>query len=156
MGIAESSLIAHYRETAPTTCVWNGNGFGPHDPGRNRETTNKPPDGFDAQYPIRDDWQCADIGAGDWNCNDLLQALKESLPFLLRYQIATKNKLKEGHPDYNNVTIHVPQAGLPAEELLRLIAEQLPGWQATRFPGHFILYKEDSDYTHGTRIWPQK
>lgn len=149
--VSEVSLINHYK-SAPGGCTWNGNGFGPHDPGRTRETTGKPPDGFDAQFPIRDDWPCTWITEGEWNCNKLLQEIKSRLPFLLRYQVAHTNKWKAGHPDYNNVSINVPRSGMPARELLRLIAGQLPGWQATRFPSHFILYKEDQRYKHGSVI----
>jgi hypothetical protein len=76
--------------------------------------------------------------------------VKRTLPFLLRYETASG----DGHPDYNNVTIDVPESGMPAEQLLRLIAQCLPGWQATRFPSHMILYKEDRAYTQGTKIWP--
>ena len=151
--VSEASLIDHYKSD-PGGCAWNGNGFGPHDPGRERETTNKPPDGFDAQYPIREDWPCEGIVRGKWNCNDLLHAMKAQLPFLLRYQVAHKNKLKQGHPDYNNVTIQVPKTGMPAQELLRIIAQNLPDWQATRFPSHLILYREHRQYKHGTIIWP--
>jgi hypothetical protein len=151
--VSESSLIDHFK-SVPGSCAWNGNGFGPHDPGRERETTDKPPDGFDAQFPIREDWPCRGIAAGKWNCNDLLQAMKNQLPFLLRYEVAHKNRLKEGHPDYNKVALHVPKTGMPASALLRLIARNVPRWQATRFPSHFIFYKEHRQYKHGTLIWP--
>lgn len=149
--VSEVSLINHYK-AAPGGCAWNGNGFGPHDPGRTRETTNKPPDGFDAQFPIRDDWPCTWIGGGQWNCNALLQEIKSGLPFLLRYQVSQKNKWRAGHSDYNNVTIVVPRKGMPVSELLRLIVRHLPGWQATRFPSHFILYKDDQQYKHGSAV----
>ncbi len=39
-----------------------------------------------------------------------------------------------------------------AIDLLSLIASQLNGWQATAFPSHLILYKENVTYAHGTRI----
>lgn len=144
----EETLIVHFKEEG--LCDWNGVGFGPHDPGRERETTNKPPEGFDARYPIREDWPCAGISASQWNARELLAALKRDLPFLLRYQRAKGG----GHPDYNEVAIDVLESGMPAEGLLRLIAQHLPGWQATRFSSHMILYKEDREYMHGTRIWP--
>jgi hypothetical protein len=83
----EDILLRHYRALRPPACEWNGNGFGPHDPGRERETTNKPPDGFDALYPIHHDWPCAWIEAGEYDVLDLLIRLKENLPFLLRYQL---------------------------------------------------------------------
>jgi len=151
----ETALIKYYKDD-PNACAWNGNGFGPHDPGRNRETTNKSPIGFDAQYPIREDWACEGITAGDWNGNDLLRTVKQQLPYLLRYQTANKSKWKEGHPDYNNLTIAVPKTGMPAQLLLTRIAQQLPeGWQLTRFPGHFILYREHKDYAYGKVLWPK-
>lgn len=148
----ENSLIAHYKVQAGI-CEWNGNGFGPHDPGRHREETNQSPEGFDSQFPIREDWPCTTIGAQDWNARELLIRMKEELPFLLRYQTLQKN-YRSGHPDYNNVTVTVPQAGMTAEELLRLIAQHVPDWQATRFPGSMIFYKEHRTYTFGTVIWP--
>lgn len=152
----EASLIAHYKAQAAGQCEWNGNGFGPHDPGRNREITNKPPDGFDARYPIRTDWVCDWIEPGDWNLLNLLVALKdaERLPYLLRYEREQigPNKFvhfKQGHPDHRDKTVTVPRNNMTAEELLVLITKALPGWQATAFPSHLILYKESRDYTHG-------
>ena len=43
---------------------------------------------------------------------------------------------------------------MPAKELLKLVTKKLPGWQATAFPGHLILYKEHEVYKHGKQIWP--
>lgn len=151
----ETSLINYYKKQPGNYCEWNGNGFGPHDPGRNRETTNKPPEGFDSQFPIRDEWPCSGVTAREWNIRELLMLMKAELPFDLRYQVANKKKYREGHPDYNALTVMVPTAGMPANELLRLITQRIPGWQSTRFPSHLILYKEDRDYTHGTIIWKQ-
>ena len=148
----EQSLIRYYKSAGAGECPWNGNSFGPHDPGRNRETTNKLPRGFDKSYPIRDDWPCK-IAAGEHQGSDLLLSLKEGLPYLLRYQTETAS-LKRGHPDYNDIMIDVPETGMAARDLLRTIAQHLPDWQATVFPSHMILYKEDRSYTHGEVIWP--
>jgi len=142
----EESLIKHYK-TAPGGCEWNGNGFGPHDPGRERETTNKDPEGFDSQFPIRENWPCTSVKAGTHNAGNLLAAMKKELPYLLRYD--TK------HGDYKKVKVAVPHDGMPAIELLRIVTQNLPGWQATQFPSHLILYKEHRAYTHGTVIWQQ-
>lgn len=68
----EATLIAHYKRQSGGLCEWNGISFGPHDPGRERETSNKPPDGFDSQFPIRADWPCSDVTAGTWNIKELL------------------------------------------------------------------------------------
>jgi len=146
----EESLIRHYRRTGTGECAWNGNGFGPHDPGRERETTNKPSEGFDVQYPIREEWSCEWISAGEHNGKELLRSLKSGLPYLLRYQ--TTRSVAAGHADYNSRTIVVREAGMQARELLKAIAAQLPGWQATVFPSHMILYRENRVYTHGRTI----
>lgn len=143
----EDALIKYYRNSGAGECAWNGNGFGPHDPGRERETTNKPVEGFDAQYPIRDNWPCEWITVGTYDGRDLLRSFKAGLPYLLRYQ--TTGSLAKGHPDYNGKQIDVSRTGMAARELLKTIVEQLPGWQATIFPSHMILYKEQRSYTHG-------
>jgi hypothetical protein len=148
----EDSLIHHYRKAGEGDCAWNGNGFGPHDPGRNRETTNKRPDGFDSQYPIRKDWVCDWIEPGPHNADDLLRSLKKRLPYLLRYQIVGKPLVP--HPDYKDLTIGMAHDLMTAEDMLRAIAQNLPGWQATAFPSHLTLYKEERRYTHGQIIWP--
>src|ERR1700722_8229533 len=110
----EDALIRHYK--SPGVCEWNGNGFGPHDPGRERETTNKHPEGFDSQYPIRENWPCVSIDAGTWSLAKLLRDMKKELPYLLRYD--TK------HDDYKKLKVDVPGNSLPAVDLLKLVAKK--------------------------------
>jgi hypothetical protein len=50
----------------------------------------------------------------------LLRTMKANLPFLLRYEGG-----RSGHRDHNDSTIRVPQTGMPAEGLLRLIAQNV-------------------------------
>lgn len=138
----EESLIRHFKGHG-AACTWNGISFGPHDPGRNRELTNKRPDGFDIQHPIIDDLPCNWIQAGQWNIKDLLIALKTQLPYLLRYECTTS--YRTGHPDYNGIILTVPNSGMSAKALLKLIADAI-GWQADVFPSHMILYKEKRKY----------
>jgi hypothetical protein len=77
---------------------------------------------------------------------------KGGLPYLLRYETA---KQKSHRPlDYEALTVNVPRDDMSAQDLLRTIAQALPGWQATAFPSHTILYKERRIYTHGQVIWP--
>jgi len=150
----EDALIRHYKAQNAAVCEWNGNSFGPHDPGRDRETTNKATQGFDTQFPIRDDWPCAFVEAREWNIRELLIRIKDELPFLLRYDCTDKN-YRLGHPAYNDRVVVVPQANMGTSELLRLITQQIPGWQSTRFPSHMILYPETRDYVHGAIIQRQ-
>ncbi|WP_321968365.1 Eco29kI family restriction endonuclease [Burkholderia cepacia] len=155
----ETSMIRHHKAKSVGLCEWNGNGFGPHDPGRNREVTNKAPDGFDMRYPINDEWPCTWIPAGKWVALDLLVTLKDSkqLPFLLRYETEHLGgnryaDYRKGHPDHRTATVMVPYAGMPVLELLRVITRALRGWQSTAFPSHMILYKESRAYRHGSLI----
>ncbi|MBI3665867.1 MAG: Eco29kI family restriction endonuclease [Acidobacteria bacterium] len=149
----EDSLIKYYRKAGTGKCAWNGNGFGPHDPGRERETTNKAPDGFDATYPIREDWLCSWIKSSEYTAYDLLKCMKGGLPYLLRFETAAP-KSQKPHPDHLAVKAKVPKDGMPVKELLKLVAKSLSGWQATVFPSHMILYKEHRSYKHGLTIWP--
>lgn len=148
----EHALIKYHRNLGRSNCPWNGNGFGPHDPGRERETTNKAPDGFDSTYPIRDDWVCSWIKSGEYNVEELLRLLKSGLPYLLRFETA-EPKSQKPHPDLLSGKANVPSEGMCARDLLKLIAMSISGWQATAFPSHMILYKEHRRYKHGTTIW---
>ena len=129
------------------TSSWNGNGFGPNDPGKARDDRNDPPSPFDQMYPIRNDWPCQSVTAGEWDVLALLARLKAELPYLLRYE--------KPHPDYEGITVTVPEAGMSAIQLLQLAAQSMPtGWQATRFSSHMILYKRIRDFQYGTVIFP--
>jgi hypothetical protein len=125
--------------------MWNGRGFGPNDPGAGREERNDPPAYFDSTYPINQNW--VEIEARTWNAEDLLKKLKKTLPFLLRYQ--------KPHSDYGATVVNVPLTNMSAAALLTLVAQSLPpGWQATVFPSHMILYKRVRAYQYGTVAWP--
>jgi hypothetical protein len=91
------------------------------------------------------------VTAREWNVSELLIKMKTDLPLLLRYEAANKN-YRQGHPDYNEAVVTIPVTGMPADELLGLIADRIPGWQATQFPSHMIFYRESRDYPHGTVI----
>lgn len=149
----EESLIRHYKASGEGGCAWNGNGFGPHDPGRDRESTDKPTEGFDAKYPIRGDWPCDWIHKGSHDVFELLSSLKRELPFLLRFEMAAK-KSRSPHDAFSGLRVEVLEDGMSATELLVLVAKALPGWQATAFPSHLILYEEKRPYKHGKRLWP--
>ena len=148
----EDTLIKHFKAHGAGFCEWNGNGFGPHDPGRQREETNKPAHGFDAKYPIRHDWPCTKVDAKAWNVLQLLITMKDELPFLLRYETSAGDDYRKGHADQRAATVIVPSPGMGADALLSLVSKAMPGWQATAFPSHLILYKENRNYTYGVKL----
>jgi hypothetical protein len=146
----ESRLIAHYG------AEWNGSGFGSNDPGRERETTNKPEQGFDARFPIEIDAPVDILQAGDYVVLDALIAIKEALPYTLRYEVTGKGSRAyrlAPHPDYVASKVTIPAGQMTVRTLMRAIVAALPpGWQATEFVSHVILYKEARTYVHGKPI----
>ncbi|MBB3399697.1 GIY-YIG nuclease family protein [Rhizobium sp. BK060] len=152
----ESRVIAHYGSE------WNGSGFGSNDPGRERETTNKPEQGFDAQFPIDIDIPLEILNPGTTSVHDALITLKDVLPYTLRYAVqlpAGRNKVGRHdyrvnpHPDMVTSRLTVPARPMSVRETMQLIVAALPqGWQATYFVSHVILYKESRTYLHGAPI----
>jgi hypothetical protein len=150
----ERELISHYRAD------WNNSGFGSNDPGRERETTGKPAQSFDGQYPINIDLaldltECG-IPVGNHSVHEVLWRIKEFLPFTLRYETTSRaaNAYKaRPHPDYVASTINIPHPLTTLRALMGHILSALPnGWQATTFVSHVILYKETRSYEHGAPI----
>lgn len=135
---------------------WNGSGFGANDPGRERETTNKPAEGFDAQFPINIDIPGQYVPAGRIVVADLLWQLKDALPYTLRYETLGRSGQAyktRPHDDYRQASVDVPSDPISVRELLRLVVSSLPdGWKATEFASHVILYKEVRSYVHGRTI----
>ena len=148
----EAKLIAHYGSE------WNGSGFGSNDPGRERETTNKPEQGFDARFPIDIDSPIEVLEPGQMTAHCALVALKIALPYTLRFELKPGSKGSHAfrtrpHPDLLAALITVPAGPLTVRDAIRLITAALPaGWQATYFVSHVILYKESRQYAHGVQI----
>lgn len=148
----EAQLINHYGGFSRVR--WNGSGFGSNDPGRERDTTTYKDDHFDAIYPIEIDRPIDVVFPASSNAAALLSTLKNSLPYVFRYQNAARGS-RRPHPDLDNTTVSI-LAGPPvtARRVIQEIVAQLPtGWQATQLPSHIILYKESPrPYAQGTVI----
>lgn len=100
----ESRVIAHYGSE------WNGSGFGSNDPGRERETTNKPEQGFDARFPIDIDTPLDVLEPGQTTVHEALVALKIALPYTLRFE------LEPGAKGSHSFRLR-PHSDLPAAQL---------------------------------------
>lgn len=148
----ERELINHYR------AAWNGSSFGSNDPGRQRETTAKPPDGFDARFPINIDQPIGILKPGPTTVHIALIDLKDALPFTLRYELAPGAKGSRAyrrwpHPDLPASPVTIPATSMTTRQTVKLLISALPaGWQATYFVSHLILYKETRSYVHGMPI----
>lgn len=148
----ESRVIQHYGSE------WNGSGFGSNDPGRERETTNKPEQGFDALFPIDIDIPLGLLEPGETTVHKVLVALKTELPYTLRFELEPGATGSHGfrtrpHREFLAAPLTVPTGPLTVRQTMRLVLAALPaGWQATYFVSHVILYKENRQYAHGKLI----
>jgi len=153
----ETQLIKHYRTSTTGAVSWNGSGFGSNDPGRERETTNKKPEGFDAQHPINIDIPGNFVPPGEMTVAAAVYKLKASLPYTLRYETLrdADGRAKRGHPHAEMLTtlVTIPAFPQTVRNLMQLIQVALgPAWQATLFASHVILYQENREYRYGSII----
>jgi len=153
----ETQLIKHYRKLTGGAVPWNGSGFGSNDPGRERETTNKKPEGFDAQHPIDIDIPGAFVPEGEMTVAAAVSRLKLALPYTLRYETLRNaaGRAKRGQPRAEMLAtfVQIPPPPQTVRGLMHVIREALgPAWQATVFPSHVILYEETRDYRYGAII----
>lgn len=137
----ETLLIRAYGEPD-----WNNSGFGSNDPGRNRDRTRLNEDGFDARYPINVDRELDFPLPLEGTVAECLAALKQSLPFVFRFQSAERSKRKP-HQELVDTRIALPEGQLTVRSVLEAIIGALPpGWQATALPSRVIIYRENLEY----------
>ena len=145
----ETQLIQHYRAAG---VAWNFSGFGSNDPGRQRDTTNARPEGFDAQFPVDLNRTITLEIEPPATAFSVLAALRKSLPYTLRFEAASRMS-RRSHPDLENATVTLPAVPYTTREWLTHIIQNLPhGWQGTLLAGRVILYKEVRNYAFGEII----
>lgn len=132
--------------------IWNTNGFGINDPGKERDTTRFRDSHFDVQFPADLDWRLSWLQPGTYTVRDLIMLAKRELPYLFRFQ----DKYAR-HPDYANSYVTIPEGeAITADDLFAAIAKALPrGWQITALPGYVIMYKNYlTRYQSQRRVYP--
>lgn len=150
----EAILIDALRKADKTALRWNYSGFGSNDPGRNRE--GQQPAEFDLQYPVNVDRPLHLVAPGRHPLLPLLVALKDHLPYDLRYETDLKPGTDDKYIDYRKGHVDQREAGLVEVDdadttrtlLTKIMAALPPGWRTTVFPGRVILYKEDRTYRY--------
>lgn len=139
----EAILIGMFKEQY--NGMWNGAGFGPKDPGRERDTTK--PGKFDQQHPIIDNYHI-DIrtGAnGAIELGNLLSAMKAQLPYVFRYEVP--DDLLSGQISIT--------ADNTARGLLQTVVSHLGvGWRGAIISYGMVLYKSTKRYPHGIEVDP--
>jgi hypothetical protein len=137
----EDLLIGQFKGRGE--CKWNGTGFGPKDPGKERDTTK--PSWFNNEYPIRDDWPVDNI-PDQATVGDILRLLKDQLPFLLRYERLGKA---------GALPVELRGVSRDARTVLVKCAEALgTNWQLTLLKYGFILYPSIKEFKFGQRLHP--
>ncbi|MEV4414000.1 Eco29kI family restriction endonuclease [Catellatospora sp. NPDC049609] len=145
--VAPETLLIR-RHKGDGKAVWNHNGFGLHDPGKQRDTTVVKPTHFDALYPINLDWVCEDIEPGAYTADVLLARVKETLPYLFRYQADDIHK---------TIKVELRDTTPTADELFTLLASAITDvdarWQITALPGYVIMYPSKGPYPNPLAIY---
>lgn len=134
MGTAASENILISQFKAIQRGMWNGTGFGPKDPGKNRDKTKASP--FDLKYPVDFNYLLNDQASvenppllGDLiqtneTVASLFQKMKAQLPYVFRYDIE-----RDEDEDYilNMPSIPLNLTGVPltALELLKVAVQAL-------------------------------
>lgn len=143
----ETQLIRYYKNTA-----WNNSGFGSNDPGRERDTTNIKPQGFDALFPIDIDQSLVFELPSHAPADKIIAELKTALPYTFRVQTAEK-KARKAHQEIEEAMVTIPEPPYTVRSLVSAILAALPpGWQATVLAGRIIMYKESREYSYGSII----
>lgn len=123
--------------------MWNGKGFGPKDPGQQRDTTR--PSKFDLQHPIRFDYPLVDV-PNVITVVALFETLKAQLPYLFRYDL--------GAGTQGAVVLNL--AGVPrtAQSLLAAaIAGMEPGWRGAVLSYGMVVYKTNKAYQFASQVF---
>nr|WP_237562492.1 GIY-YIG nuclease family protein [Glutamicibacter soli] len=134
---------------------WNVNGFGNNDPGRNRDRSMVKNSHFDRLYPIDLSVMVKipseDGGSPITSLFDLMQRLKESLPFLFRFPTRASQETKSLQKEEVDL-IGLQDQEKSAEEWFGELSRILPaGWLITVLPGYVICYREDNPNIYESR-----
>ncbi|WGJ14992.1 GIY-YIG nuclease family protein [Methylocapsa sp. D3K7] len=146
----EAQLIRHYGNVAPVP--WNFSGFGSNDPGRERDTTNIRPEGFDALYPIDIDRDLDIVLPSTAQASTIITAMKDALPYTFRVEGQSRGS-RRPHAEIESATVLLPTGPHSTRAVIDAIIRALPsGWQATALAGRVIMYRENREYPFGTVI----
>jgi hypothetical protein len=107
----EAILIALFQ--ARHDDMWNGRGFGPKDPGRERDTTR--PSRFDRDHPIDTAFAVPDVNDEE-TVESLFNKMKIGLPYVFRFDIGLAAETKlclSGVPRTAQALLHAALRAIP-------------------------------------------
>lgn len=136
----ETTLIAFFSKSHKG--LWNKRGFGPKDPGKNRDTTR--PGYFDQNFPIRTDYPVPDV-LDEMTIDALFKIMKAALPYVFRYQ-----RLPAA---IANVQLDLTGVPREAAALLRRALLSFPaGWHAAFVSFGMVVYRGSKAYWHTAEV----
>ena len=139
-GILISMFKAEHKD------MWNGGGFGPKDPGKERDTTK--PGKFDQTYPIIDDFKI-NLKTDERNAiqlGEMFNAMKAQLPYVFRFDVPVEALEK---------TIILVDEDRSARHLLQAAVTFLgEGWKGAIISYGMVLYKTSKHYQYGIELVP--
>ncbi|HAT30203.1 MAG TPA: hypothetical protein DCW29_04930 [Janthinobacterium sp.] len=146
MGTAanEDLLISMFKKKHAN--MWNGAGFGPKDPGQNRDTTK--PGWFDTRFPIVADFPIllSLDAAGGVELAVLLAQMKARLPYVFRYAVPAEDLSRH---------IKLNEVKHDARGLLQAAVSFLgAGWKGAVISYGMVLYKTTKAYPYGEEVTP--
>ena len=122
--------------------MWNNKGFGPKDPGKERDTTK--PSEFDLKHPIRADFIVEQVADSE-TVRTLFQKMKAGLPYLFRYKLDNEAAA---------CTVDLTGVKRAAQVLLEsAIASMPPGWQGAVLSYGMVTYKNSKEYPHARKVF---
>lgn len=122
--------------------MWNNQGFGPKDPGRQRDNTR--PGYFDSTYPINDLFPIA-VANTQTTVGELLAVMKAQLPYVFRYKLGNSG----------DTPIDVTYITPNARELLHAVVRTLgTGWKGAILAYGMVLYQTGRQYDFGEELLP--
>ncbi|QIK81508.1 hypothetical protein G7069_07820 [Lysobacter sp. HDW10] len=137
----ETVLLGFFQQKYPE--MWNNKGFGPKDPGRQRDNTN--PGFFDVHYPIEENYVIS-VAVSKMSISDLFRTMKASLPYVFRYNLEDKG----------GAEVDVSSVRPVARELLQLAIDALgPGWKGVVLAYGMIAYRTNQEYEFGEELLPR-
>ncbi len=137
----EDLLIGHFK--AKNECKWNGSGFGPKDPGKNRDGGE--PNWFDNTFPVRDDFAVKDV-VDATTAEEVLATIKEQVPYLFRYELTAQ---------FAKTPLTLRGVPRTARALALATVKKLgSGWQLMLFKNGFTLYRANKTYANGEQLFP--
>lgn len=137
----EDLLIGHFK--SKSECRWNGGGFGPKDPGKNRDGSE--PSSFDDNYPVQEKFPLTKL-EDMTTVGAVLSQIKEQVPYLFRYEVP--DKLKATPLNLSGIPREVSAVALHTATALG------KGWQLMHFKNGFTLYESNRSYSHGSQLLP--